>query len=195
MYDTLRDAPVGNLLRSFSDIRCLHYAEERSEFDLQPYRSKASEETPNSESEDSPESQSAGSTLIVSWYSPADPENPQNWSQFKKAMVAVQIDLYTFAVYLGSSIYVPATEEIMKVFNVNHTTSSLGLALYVLGYGIGPLLWSPMSEIPRLGRNIPYITTFVVFVCIFSTPSCVTESTQLIPLYTDCPCRPLRSCR
>lgn len=35
----------------------------------------------------------------------------------------------------------------MRVFGVGPTAASLGLALYVLGYGVGPLLWSPMSEI------------------------------------------------
>ena len=37
----------------------------------------------------------------------------------------------------------------MEAFRVGPTAASLGLALYVLGYGVGPLLWSPMSEIVR----------------------------------------------
>jgi hypothetical protein len=32
-----------------------------------------------------------------------------------------------------------------------------------LGYGLGPLLFSPLSEIPQIGRNIPYATTFFVY--------------------------------
>jgi len=32
-----------------------------------------------------------------------------------------------------------------------------------LGYGIGPLLFSPLSEIPQIGRNIPYVTTFFLY--------------------------------
>lgn len=34
----------------------------------------------------------------------------------------------------------------------------------VLTDGLGPLLLSPMSEFPLYGRNIPYITTFLIFV-------------------------------
>jgi DHA1 family multidrug resistance protein-like MFS transporter len=30
--------------------------------------------------------------------------------------------------------------------------------------GMGPLLWSPMSEIPIFGRNVPYISTFAIYV-------------------------------
>lgn len=32
-----------------------------------------------------------------------------------------------------------------------------------LGYGLGPLLFSPLSEIPQIGRNIPYATTFFLY--------------------------------
>ena len=48
----------------------------------------------------------ANGLTLVDWYKTDDPANPQNWSQKKKAFVALQIDLYTFVVYCGSSIYV-----------------------------------------------------------------------------------------
>lgn len=34
----------------------------------------------------------------------------------------------------------------MKEFGVGQTAGSLGMVLYVLGYGIGPILFSPLSE-------------------------------------------------
>ena len=52
----------------------------------------------------------------------------------------------------------------MEIWGVSYTEASLGLALYVLGYGMGPLIFSPLSEIPQYGRNIPYLTTFGLFV-------------------------------
>lgn len=78
-------------------------------------------------------------------------------------MVALQINVYSFAVYCGSAIYVPGEAEIMHQFSVNYSVVELGLALYVLGYGTGPLLWSPLSEIPRFGRNMLYVWTFAIF--------------------------------
>jgi len=45
-------------------------------------------------------------TILVDWYSIDDPANPQNWSGRKKAFIALQINLYTFAVYTSSSIYI-----------------------------------------------------------------------------------------
>ena len=88
-----------------------------------------------------------------------DPANPQNWSAKKKFLVAFQIDIYTFVVYAGSAIYVSSELQVMAAFGVANFKASLGLALYVLGYGIGPLIWSPMSEIPTFGRNVPYLAT------------------------------------
>jgi MFS family permease len=54
--------------------------------------------------------------------------------------------IYSFAVYVGSSIYSPTVPQLMDEFNISAVTASLGLALYVLAYGIGPMLFSPLSE-------------------------------------------------
>lgn len=102
--------------------------------------------------------------ILVDWYTTDDPANPQNWSSKKKAFVGLQIFLYTFVVYCGSSIYVPSQEGVMHTFGVGHTKAALGLSLYVIGYGIGPLLFSPLSEVPLFGRNLPYIVSFALFV-------------------------------
>jgi MFS transporter, DHA1 family, multidrug resistance protein len=42
--------------------------------------------------------------------------------------------------------------------------ASLGLALYVLGYGLGSLLLSPLTEIPSIGRNPPYAISGLLFI-------------------------------
>ncbi|KAJ9288525.1 hypothetical protein DTO021C3_3777 [Paecilomyces variotii] len=113
--------------------------------------------------------------ILVDWYTTDDPANPQNWSSKKKAFTALQICLYTFVVYTASSIYVPAEQQIMQRFGVQQTKASLGLALYVVAYGLGPLIWSPLSEVPVFGRNIPYITTFFLFV-VLSIPTALVDN-------------------
>ena len=110
-----------------------------------------------------PERTSDG-TILVDWYTTDDPENPQNWSQGKKAAASLQICLYTLAFYMGSAIYTPSAEGVMEVFGVGPEVASLGLSLYVLAYGLGPLLFSPLSEIPAIGRNPPYMFSFGIFV-------------------------------
>lgn len=36
--------------------------------------------------------------------------------------------------------------QIEERFGVGPTASALGMSLYVLAYGIGPMLWAPLSE-------------------------------------------------
>ncbi|RFU82172.1 benomyl/methotrexate resistance protein [Trichoderma arundinaceum] len=120
--------------------------------------------------------------ILVDWYTTDDPENPQNWSSQKKAFVVLQIYLYTLAVYIGSAIITPSQPYIEAQFGVEPEVASLGLSLYVLGYGIGPLLFSPLSEIPAIGRNPPYIITFGIFVAISAGTATVDNFPALIVL-------------
>jgi MFS transporter, DHA1 family, multidrug resistance protein len=105
-------------------------------------------------------------TILVDWYSTTDEANPQNWSHTKKAIVVLQIYFYTLAVYIGSAIITPSQPYIEHKFGISAEVASLGLSMYVLGYGIGPMLFSPLSEMPVIGRNPPYIVTFSIFVLI-----------------------------
>ncbi|KAK4692446.1 MFS transporter, DHA1 family, multidrug resistance protein, partial [Lecanoromycetidae sp. Uapishka_2] len=107
---------------------------------------------------------------MVSWFGDNDPENPMNWSSLKKVFVTFEICLLTFSVYIGSAIYSAGTESIVKDFGVSQVKATLGLTLFVAGYGLGPMIWAPMSEIPQIGRNPVYIGTLIVFV-IFQVPT------------------------
>ncbi|OGE56025.1 hypothetical protein PENARI_c003G00271 [Penicillium arizonense] len=104
--------------------------------------------------------------ILVDWYYTDDAENPHNWSNTKRALITTVICLYTFVVYTTSAIYTSSTEGIMKEFGVSSLVATLGLSLYVLGYGVGPLVFSPLSEIPTIGRNPVYIVTMFLFVII-----------------------------
>ncbi|KAL8832533.1 MAG: hypothetical protein Q9191_000215 [Dirinaria sp. TL-2023a] len=101
---------------------------------------------------------------IVEWFGDDDPENPMNWSLFKKVFVTAEICLLTTSVYIGSAIYSAGTESVSMNFGVSEVAATLGLTLFVAGYGVGPMLWAPMSEIPQIGRNPVYIGTLIVFV-------------------------------
>ena len=119
-----------------------------------------------------PEKTSDG-TILVDWYTTDDPENPQNWTQKKKTLVVCQIYFYTLAVYIGSAIITPSQPYIEERFGVTPEVASMGLSLYVAGYGIGPLLFSPLSEIASIGRNPPYMITFGMFVALSIGVACV----------------------
>jgi DHA1 family multidrug resistance protein-like MFS transporter len=104
--------------------------------------------------------------ILVDFYTTDDPANPQNWTLRRKGVATLQICLYTLAVYMGSAIYAPSIPGVEEEFGVSITVASLGLALYVLAYGIGPLIFSPISEIPVIGRNPPYMITMGIFVAL-----------------------------
>ena len=102
--------------------------------------------------------------ILVDWYTVDDPANSQNWSFRKKCFVAFQICIYTFSVYIGSAIYTSSVIAVIEIFGVSTIAASLGLAMYVIRYGTGSLLFSSLSEIPGVGRNSFYIITFAVYV-------------------------------
>ncbi|EWG42429.1 hypothetical protein FVEG_04238 [Fusarium verticillioides 7600] len=114
-------------------------------------------------------------SILVDWYFSDDNENPHNWTNNRRLGVSLIICLYTFVVYTSSAIYTSSTEGVMRAFGVSQLKATLGLALYVLGYGIGPLIFSPLSEIPRIGRNPVYIVTMFLFV-IISIPTALVDN-------------------
>jgi DHA1 family multidrug resistance protein-like MFS transporter len=117
----------------------------------------------------------ADNIVLVDWYTTDDPANPQNWSRAKKAWVTFVMCFYTWVVYTGASIIAPSEAGIMAEFNVGYTKAVLSLAIYVLAYGIGPLLFAPLTEIPIIGRNAVYFITFVLFFAL-SFPTAVVKT-------------------
>ncbi|GMM58273.1 Flr1 protein [Maudiozyma humilis] len=100
---------------------------------------------------------------LVDWNGPNDPENPQNWNNSRKYFTMFQIMLLTAVTYMGASIYTPGEMEIREEFGVGHVVATLNLSLYVLGYGLGPLVLSPITEIAKIGRQPVYIITLFCF--------------------------------
>jgi multidrug resistance protein len=92
---------------------------------------------------------------------PVNPANPQNWSWTKRCWHIFNTSLLALLVTFASSSYTPSIPEVMHRFNVSQTAAILGLSLYVLGLGFGPILAAPMSE--TFGRNIVYKITTIVF--------------------------------
>ncbi|KAI9464084.1 major facilitator superfamily domain-containing protein [Lactarius psammicola] len=87
-----------------------------------------------------------------------------NWSSAKKIWVMFQVCLLTFTVYIGSAIYTAGIVGVIQEYNVSSVAATLGLTLFVAGYGLGPMLWSPMSEMPYIGRMPIYWLTLLLYV-------------------------------
>lgn len=116
---------------------------------------------------------------LVDWDGPDDPENPQNWSLRKKWVVTMSLAWMTLWITFSSSVFASATVATSKEFHVSTEVMTLGTSLMVLGYMVGPLIWSPSSEL--LGRRIPLFFGYTVF-AIFQVPVAVAQNVQTIML-------------
>ncbi|PVI02030.1 MFS general substrate transporter [Periconia macrospinosa] len=112
---------------------------------------------------------------VIDWYGPDDPENPRNWSRPKRFFVTFEIVFLTFSVYIGSAIYTAGIIGVEQQFGVSQVAATLGLTLYVAGYGLGPMVFAPMSEVPYIGRTPIYIGTLLVFV-LFQIPTALASN-------------------
>lgn len=67
-------------------------------------------------------------------------------------------------VYSASAIITPAEGIFVQQWGTSGQVSALVLSMYVLGYGLGPLVFSPLSEMSMIGRNVPYMISFAIFI-------------------------------
>ena len=81
-----------------------------------------------------------------------------------KGFICAQIFVLNSFLYLGSSIYSPGVSGVMNDFHTSRVVATLGTSLSIIGYATGPMLWSPLSEAPKVGRNSVYIATLAIFV-------------------------------
>ncbi|KAF8602641.1 MFS general substrate transporter [Ceratobasidium sp. AG-I] len=100
------------------------------------------------------------STILIDWDS-NDPENPMNWTIGYRRPVGALIGLSAFCVAFSSSAYAAAIPGVMREFGPNLDVALLGLSLFVLGFGLGPLIWGPLSEL--YGRRTIFIVSFVPY--------------------------------
>jgi multidrug resistance protein len=89
-----------------------------------------------------------------------DPQNPMTFSSSKKWFLAINMSLMTLAVAFVSTAYTSSISQIAHQFDCSTQIATLGVALFVLGFALGPLLWGPLSEI--YGRQPVFIATYTL---------------------------------
>ncbi|PIL36204.1 MFS general substrate transporter [Ganoderma sinense ZZ0214-1] len=88
-----------------------------------------------------------GSTYIIDWEGPDDPENPRNWTFGKKWVVTTMVSAYVFMSPVSSSMMAPASARIAAHLGVTGSTLiALQTSIFLGGYAAGPLVLGPLSE-------------------------------------------------
>ena len=85
-------------------------------------------------------------------FEPDDPENPKNWSKAYKWYCTMVVALTCFVVALASSVITPDIEGVQKEFGVSREAALLSITVFVVGFGVGPMAFAPLSEV--YGRRI-----------------------------------------
>ncbi|KAF4760364.1 hypothetical protein HAV15_006782 [Penicillium sp. str.  len=96
-----------------------------------------------------------------------DPEHPYNWSRVYRWYITLVASAVVVCVAFGSSIVTGGLGLIEEQYNVSLEVAILTCSIMVCGFAVGPLLWSPLSEI--IGRRPVYIISLTLYV-IFNIP-------------------------
>jgi MFS transporter, DHA1 family, multidrug resistance protein len=167
-YDSDHDVEALGRARTVTSVRSAPFSQDRVEAErtLSMQRTKTIPIVPQ---------KTTDGIVLVDWYTTDDAANPQNWSGSKKGFVVFILAIYTFTVYCAGPIWATSAEGIVHHFGVSPVAATLGLSLYVLAYGVGDVFFSPITEIPVVGRNPVYYLTFIVF-WVLAFPAAVQNS-------------------
>ncbi|KAM7196242.1 fluconazole resistance [Naviculisporaceae sp. PSN 640] len=116
---------------------------------------------------------------LVDFEGPADPYRPMNWPLKKKVITTFIYGLVTMSATWASSCYAAGTTAVSIEFGVSNPVAILGTSLFLVGFGVGPLLWAPLSEV--YGRRIAVLAPMFVAMC-FSFGSATAKDFQTLML-------------
>ncbi|KAL4787000.1 major facilitator superfamily domain-containing protein [Aspergillus varians] len=102
-----------------------------------------------------------------------DPENPKNWPKWKKWYVTMVVAFTCFVVAFASSIITADIEGPAEEFGVSREVSLVVVTVFVVGFGVGPMAFAPLSEM--YGRRPVYAITLALAV-IFLIPCAVAKN-------------------
>jgi DHA1 family multidrug resistance protein-like MFS transporter len=117
--------------------------------------------------------------VLVDFEGKDDPYHPQNWPTRKKVVTTLLYGLTTMSATWASSSYSAGTAQIAREFHVGSQVAVLGTSLFLAGFGLGPLLWAPLSEV--FGRRVAVLVPMFVAVC-FSFGSAAAKDFQTLML-------------
>lgn len=98
----------------------------------------------------------------IDWNGNDDPTNPKNWPLRHKWTAVVIVSVFSFVAQLATSMINPALPHMQKDLEMpKGVLTQMMFSIYLLGYGLGPFMLSPLSEV--FGRVIVLRTSNMVF--------------------------------
>ncbi|CEL03908.1 Putative Synaptic vesicle transporter SVOP and related transporters [Aspergillus calidoustus] len=158
------------LLRDSLFGRLLNYASKGRFFSYSVSQTLKDEELP------SPNSQGQ---IIVGFVGPDDKDMPHNWPALARMVAGLNVLLLNFSFYAASALFTPSVSGIEEEFGATAAEGTLGLSLFVIAYGIGPLILSPLSSLPTLGRSPVYVLGCLAF-CLFNIGTALAKNLQTV---------------
>ncbi|CAN8104512.1 unnamed protein product [Discula destructiva] len=113
---------------------------------------------------------------MISWVE-NDPANPLNFTKKRKWLNALILAKAVWTVSIASSGFSQGNKDIESEFGVSDTVALFVTSAFVLGFAVGALVLSPMSEI--LGRKTLYLSTYAIFV-VLSGLIVIVDSIELL---------------
>ena len=89
-------------------------------------------------------------------------EDARDYPNKIKYLIVFIIAFASLAGPFGTSVMLPAIDDIVNDLNTNVSTVNVSVGIYLLSLGIFPLWWSSFSE--RFGRRSVYMVSFTLFV-------------------------------
>lgn len=114
----------------------------------------------------------------------SDPMNPRSFSKTRKWLIVTIISAGSTCVTCASSMYTLTYNQITTEFHISRVVATLGLSLFVMGLGLGPMMLGPLSEF--YGRRPIYVLSFAFFL-VWLIPCAVAKNigTELVSRFID----------
>ncbi|KAJ5594998.1 uncharacterized protein N7459_001206 [Penicillium hispanicum] len=134
---------------------------------LEQIRSRPASSTTHTPSNDVDVEKGSKAPVEFVTFTHGDPGNPHNWSRVYRWYITLVASALVVCIAYGSSIVTGGLGLIEEKYNVSLEVAILTCSIMVCGFAVGPLLWSPLSEI--IGRRPVYIISLGLYV-IFNIP-------------------------
>ncbi|KAH3900907.1 probable Polyamine transporter 3 [Saccharomycodes ludwigii] len=102
-----------------------------------------------------------------------DPENPHNWNLTLRWVYTIILSTLVICVAYGSACITGGLGTVEKKYHVGQEVAILTCSLMVIGFSLGPLIWSPVSDL--YGRRVAYFVSMGLYV-IFNIPCAISPT-------------------